>query len=132
MSAPSDYQPFRAIIWMTFSGLLFVGVTALFKYLGTGVPAAEAAFLRYALGLVLLLPMIPEFRRSWKRGAITKPLMWVFVGRGAAHSCAFYWCDIVVFCYGANTDRRCNCHELFDTSVRDVWRSGVFARKTGP
>ncbi|MGB0687909.1 MAG: DMT family transporter [Paracoccaceae bacterium] len=86
MSASSDYQPFRAILWMTFSGLLFVGVTALVKYLGTGVPAAEAAFLRYALGLVLLVPMIPEFRRSWQRGAITKPLMWVFVGRGAAHS----------------------------------------------
>ena len=59
MSASSDYQPFRAILWMTFSGLLFVGVTALVKYLGTGVPAAEAAFLRYALGLVLLVPMIP-------------------------------------------------------------------------
>ena len=110
MNRPSDYQPFRAIMWMTFSGLLFVGVTALVKYLGTGVPAAEAAFLRYALGLVLLLPMIPEFRRSWRRGAITRPLMWVF----------------------ANTDRRCNCHELFDTGLRDVWRGGVFARKTGP
>ena len=75
MGTPSDYQPFRAILWMTFSGLLFVGVTALVKYLGTGVPAAEAAFLRYALGLVLLLPMIPEFRRSWQRGAITLSLI---------------------------------------------------------
>lgn len=86
MNVQTDHQPLRAIIWMTFSGLLFVGVTALVKYLGSEMPAAEAAFLRYALGLVLLLPMLPEFGRSWQQGAITRSLLWVFVGRGLAHS----------------------------------------------
>lgn len=43
---------------MAFTGVMFVAVTAIVKHVGSGVPAAQAAFLRYALGLVFLLPMI--------------------------------------------------------------------------
>ena len=34
------------IIWMLITGALFVGVTVVVKHLGSGLPAAEAAFLR--------------------------------------------------------------------------------------
>jgi drug/metabolite transporter (DMT)-like permease len=43
---------------MFVTGLCFVAVTALVKYLGDDMPAAQSAFLRYLLGLVFLLPML--------------------------------------------------------------------------
>ncbi|MFT4960494.1 MAG: drug/metabolite transporter (DMT)-like permease [Paracoccaceae bacterium] len=42
---------------MLVTGICFVGVTALVKYLGPRIPPTEAAFLRYLLGLLFLLPM---------------------------------------------------------------------------
>lgn len=44
------------VFWMLVTGICFVGVTALVKYLGPGIPPAEAAFIRYFLGLMFLLP----------------------------------------------------------------------------
>ena len=49
---------------MVVTGICFLGVTALVKFMGTRIPAAEAAFLRYALGLVLLLPMLKDFSQN--------------------------------------------------------------------
>ena len=46
------------IFWMILTGLCFVGVAAVVKHMGGRVPAAQAAFLRYFLGLVFLIPMI--------------------------------------------------------------------------
>ena len=43
---------------MVLTGVMFVAVTAIVKHVGDDVPAAQAAFLRYVLGLVFLLPMI--------------------------------------------------------------------------
>jgi len=48
---------------MLLAGLCFVGVTATVKNMGAGIPAAQSAFLRYALGLVFLLPVLPAFRQ---------------------------------------------------------------------
>ncbi len=47
---------------MFVTGLCFVAVTALVKYLGDDMPAAQSAFLRYLLGLVFLLPMLSSLR----------------------------------------------------------------------
>ena len=47
-------QNLNGVFWMILTGICFLGVTALVKFMGTRIPAAEAAFLRYALGLVLL------------------------------------------------------------------------------
>ena len=58
MTERSSSSTLRGILWMIVTGLMFVGVTSLVKYLGPDMPAAEAAFLRYALGLVLLVPML--------------------------------------------------------------------------
>ena len=51
-------RPIVGIFWMAFTGLMFVAVTAVVKHVGNDVPAAQAAFLRYILGLVFLIPMI--------------------------------------------------------------------------
>ncbi|NBV62460.1 MAG: DMT family transporter [Rhodobacteraceae bacterium] len=67
---------------MVVTGLLFVGVTALVKYLGTDIPAPQAAFIRYALGLVFLLPMI----RPILRADLSAKQWGLFAARGLAHS----------------------------------------------
>ncbi|MFO7758870.1 MAG: DMT family transporter [Roseovarius sp.] len=51
-------RPGWGVFWMIVTGILFVGVTALVKHLGTRVPAPQAAFLRYAMGLVFVLPLL--------------------------------------------------------------------------
>ena len=67
---------------MLVTGLLFVGVTAIVKVLGTRIPAPEAAFLRYALGLVFLIPMI----RPMLNAKLTKRQWKLFTWRGLAHT----------------------------------------------
>ncbi len=67
---------------MLMTGLCFVAVTALVKYMGTHVPPAQAAFLRYILGLVFLLPMLKDVRQARLTGR-----QWKLFGlRGAVHS----------------------------------------------
>ena len=67
---PSRHR--AGIFWMFVTGLCFVAVTALVKHMGSRVPPAEAAFLRYLLGLIFLLPMLKDVRevrltpRQWK------------------------------------------------------------------
>ncbi len=65
-------NPLIGIFWMLMTGFCFVAVTAIVKFMGTGVPAAQAAFLRYVLGLVFLVPMLGALstvrmsRRQWQ------------------------------------------------------------------
>lgn len=67
---------------MLVTGLCFVAVTALVKLNGTRIPAAEAAFLRYAMGLVFLLPVLGALKR-----VRFSPRIWrVFALRGAFHT----------------------------------------------
>lgn len=75
-------RPVLGVFWMVVTGLLFVGVTALVKYLGTDIPAPQAAFIRYALGLVFLLPMI----RPILRADLSAKQWGLFAARGLAHS----------------------------------------------
>lgn len=51
-------SPVVGVLWMVVTGLFFVAVTAIVKHVGGRIPAAEAAFLRYALGLMFLIPML--------------------------------------------------------------------------
>ncbi len=67
---------------MLVTGLCFVAVTALVKYLGGRIPPAQSAFLRYLLGLVFLIPMIGALRRA----TLTPKLWGLFAGRGALHT----------------------------------------------
>ncbi len=75
-------RPLAGIFWMLVTGLCFVAVTALVKYLGPRVPPQEQAFLRYVLGLILLLPALRPLLRSRPT-----PRLWaLFAGRGVLHA----------------------------------------------
>lgn len=82
MSESVNTRPLAGVFWMLVTGACFVMVTALVKTLGPRVPAAEAAFLRYALGLVFLLPMI----RPMLRARLSKRQLGLFGLRGLAHT----------------------------------------------
>lgn len=56
-------NPIAGIAWMLLTGILFVGVTAVVKHVGDDIPAAQSAFLRYLVGLVFFLPMVPAMLR---------------------------------------------------------------------
>ena len=75
-------QNLTGIFWMIVTGVCFLGVTALVKFMGTRIPAAEAAFLRYALGLVLLLPMLKDFSQNLPN----RKLSILFAARGIVHT----------------------------------------------
>jgi len=77
-------RPVAGILWMATTGVMFVCVTALVKYIGDDVPAAQSAFLRYVLGLVFLLPMIKPILAAH----LTKRQVRLFAARGFAHTLA--------------------------------------------
>jgi len=87
-------RPVAGILWMVLTGMLFVGMTATVKLLGGRVPAAQAAFLRYAIGLIFILPMIPAIRAD----RLGKPGMRVFALRGVAHTLG-----VILWFYGMST-----------------------------
>lgn len=69
---------------MLVTGLCFISVTALVKYMGTALPSSQMAFLRYLLGLVFLLPALGALREMH----LTRR-QWTFFGvRGLAHGLA--------------------------------------------
>lgn len=82
MSSPTPSRPVVGIFWMLVTGFLFIAVTALVKYMGPRLPAAEAAFLRYALGLLFLLPTL----RTLKSEHITRRQWTLFSLRGFFHA----------------------------------------------
>ncbi|MGU9957682.1 MAG: DMT family transporter [Arenicellales bacterium WSBS_2016_MAG_OTU3] len=45
------------LIWVALAGLLFVIFIIIIRYIGTSVHPVQAAFIRYALGLLVLLPL---------------------------------------------------------------------------
>ncbi|MEM7742466.1 MAG: DMT family transporter [Pseudomonadota bacterium] len=49
-------RPLAGVAWMVLTGFLFVAVTGIVRHLGTDMSAPQAAFLRYAIGLVIILP----------------------------------------------------------------------------
>lgn len=75
-------RPLAGILWMVVTGLCFVAVTAIVKLVGNRLPAAEGAFLRYLLGLVLLVPML----RPMLRARLDGRALATFGLRGLVHS----------------------------------------------
>ncbi|WHZ33838.1 MULTISPECIES: DMT family transporter [unclassified Sagittula] len=75
-------RPGVGIFWMVVTGLCFVGVTALVKALGDRIPAVEAAFLRFLLGLVFLAPMWRDLHQA----TFTRKLWGLFLLRGGMHT----------------------------------------------
>ena len=75
-------QSLIGILWMVITTILFVGVTATVRYLEGEVPAPQAAFLRYAMGTILLIPSLI----SLSKVKPDKPLMKKFILSGLVHS----------------------------------------------
>ncbi|MEX0279032.1 MAG: DMT family transporter [Ruegeria sp.] len=85
MSLPDDQsRPLAGMFWMFAAGLSFVAMTALVKSLGTTMNPIQAAFLRYALGLVFLLPAIPAILNT----RMTRRNVTLFGVRGVIHAAA--------------------------------------------
>jgi drug/metabolite transporter (DMT)-like permease len=69
---------------MLLTGLLFVAVTGIVRYLGSDLPAAEGAFIRYAIGLLMISPaLISVFRRKLSAKTWT-----LYSSRGLVHGIA--------------------------------------------
>ena len=81
---PAPKSPLIGIVWMALTGLNFVAVTAIVKHVGSAVPPAQAAFLRYALGAVFLVPMI----RPILAAHLTRRQVKLFALRGVVHTLA--------------------------------------------
>jgi len=81
---PSQSRPLIGVFWMVLTGLNFVAVTAIVKYVGDDVPAAQGAFLRYLLGLVFLIPMMRPILAAHLTGRQIK----LFAARGVVHTVA--------------------------------------------
>ena len=62
----------------------FVAVNVLVKYVGTGLPVIQSAFLRFALGLVFLIPM----PKSVLAVQYTREIVLLSISRGAVHAIA--------------------------------------------
>ena len=79
-----DIRPVQGVLWMLASGLSFVGVTGLVRWLGTDLPAAQGAFIRFGFGVVFLLPtMAPMLRKGFAPGSLR-----LFGLRGLVHMAA--------------------------------------------
>lgn len=82
MMAQSPNRPLVGVFWMLATGLCFVAVTGIVRHLGTDLPAAQGAFVRFLFGVVFLAPvLVTTFRQSAVRDAL--PL---FAARGALHT----------------------------------------------
>lgn len=81
-------RPILGMFWMLSAGLCFVVMTALVKSLGAGMHPIQAAFLRYVLGLVFLLPAL----RLIIATPLTPRLIKLFGLRGLVHAVAVsFW-----------------------------------------
>ncbi len=89
MRAMTDLgRPVQGVLWMLATGVAFVGVNGIVRHLGTDLPAAQSAFIRFVLGLVFLLPAI------WMARATRFPprFLWMFGWRGLLHVAAvIFW-----------------------------------------
>ena len=58
----SQHSNLRGCLWMVAGGLLFVAVTVMVRLLGSDMPAVQAAFIRYLIGVLLVLPILWRMR----------------------------------------------------------------------
>lgn len=81
-STQDQTRPLTGILWMLATGVNFVMVNVLVKYVGGRLPAPESAFLRFLLGLVFLVPMLKPLLAT----KFDSKLVLMFSARGAAHA----------------------------------------------
>ncbi len=84
MTSLTASRPIAGMFWMFAAGLSFVVMTALVKSLGTTIDPIQAAFLRYVLGLVFLLPALRQIMATH----LTRRRIALFGLRGIIHGVA--------------------------------------------
>ena len=82
--APAPYDPIAGVIWMLGSGACFVALTGFVRYVGTDLPAVQAAFLRFGFGIFFVAPaLLAIFSAGYGAG------VWQLFGlRGVVHCMA--------------------------------------------
>lgn len=77
-------RPLQGVLWMLATGLCFVVVNGVVRHLGTALPAAQSAFIRFVWGLLFLLPVLVRVLRKGLPASA-----WALFGlRGALHVAA--------------------------------------------
>ncbi len=84
MEAQPSNRVLVGIGWMLLTTVFFVGVTGIVRYVGTSMPAPQAAFIRYAIGCCLVLPFLLPLLRV----PPSKKVLGLFVCRGLLHGVA--------------------------------------------
>lgn len=84
MTVQDQSRPIAGILWMLVTGLCFVVVTGVVRHLGTGLPAAQSAFIRFLYGILFLAPtLLPAVKRG------IPPQVWkLALSRGVLHVAA--------------------------------------------
>jgi drug/metabolite transporter (DMT)-like permease len=81
-------RPVEGVLWMLATGLAFVGVNGIVRHLGTDLPAAQSAFIRFAFGLAFLAPAIWQARAT----RFSRSVLQLFGWRGLLHVAAVvFW-----------------------------------------
>ncbi len=88
MTNPARPDHLKGVLWMLASGVGFIGVNGIVRALGTDLPAAQSAFIRYAIGILFFLPSLGAVLRLRK-----VPGIWPLIGlRGLVHTGAvLFW-----------------------------------------
>lgn len=87
-SLASVHRPITGVLWMIASGIAFIGVNGIVRHLGTDLPSAQSAFIRYAIGVVMLLPFLAKAMPT----GLTKGTWAMILSRGVVHSAAvLFW-----------------------------------------
>ena len=71
----------RGMAWMLVTSVIFVGVTGIVRHLGSDMSAPQAAFIRYAFGVMLLIPVLARLRAR----ELISPRMVLHAVRGMVH-----------------------------------------------
>lgn len=88
MSTVTGDRPGDTVIagigWMVLTTFCFVAVTGIVRYVGSDIPATQAAFIRYLIGVVIFLPFLRRILRQWPSAGSLK----IHVARGLVHGVA--------------------------------------------
>ncbi|PHQ70576.1 MAG: EamA family transporter [Sneathiella sp.] len=71
----------QGVVWMIITSFLFVGVTVIVRHLGSTMPAIEAAFIRYFLGSLIILPLVIRHWNGIPKAATSR----LYAVRGLVH-----------------------------------------------
>jgi drug/metabolite transporter (DMT)-like permease len=87
-AATDPGRPLEGVLWMLATTIAFVAVNGVVRHLGTDLPAAQSAFIRFAFGLLFLAPAIWQARAT----RFPLPVLRLFGLRGALHVVAVvFW-----------------------------------------